>query len=74
MIVNRVGDIALILGISTIFLHFKTVDYIMVFSLMPSLTSMTGLFCGIEIDRIVLIAALLFFGCVGKSAQIGLHI
>lgn len=74
MLVNRVGDIALILGISLIFLHFKTVDYITVFALTPSLTLTTGLFCGLSSSRISLIAILLFLGCIGKSAQIGLHI
>jgi NADH:ubiquinone oxidoreductase subunit 5 (subunit L)/multisubunit Na+/H+ antiporter MnhA subunit len=33
MLVNRVGDVGLALGISIIFIEFKSIDYPIVFSL-----------------------------------------
>ena len=36
MLVNRVGDVGLMLGICASFLVFKTVDYSIVFSLQPN--------------------------------------
>jgi NADH:ubiquinone oxidoreductase subunit 5 (subunit L)/multisubunit Na+/H+ antiporter MnhA subunit len=35
MVVNRVGDLGLVLGLATIFLIFKSFDYNIVFSLLP---------------------------------------
>lgn len=35
MLVNRVGDLGLSLGICAVFLTFKSVDYLVVFSLIP---------------------------------------
>jgi NADH:ubiquinone oxidoreductase subunit 5 (subunit L)/multisubunit Na+/H+ antiporter MnhA subunit len=36
MLVNRLGDIGLALGISACFLVFKTTDYAIMFSLVPN--------------------------------------
>jgi NADH-ubiquinone oxidoreductase chain 5 len=41
MIVNRVGDVGLALGICAIFLVFKSVDYCTVFALVPCVTTKT---------------------------------
>lgn len=73
MIVNRVGDIGLALAISAIFLTFKSVDYFVVFSLIPNAINTEFSFLLYNIDRLSVIAFLLFWGAVGKSAQIGLH-
>lgn len=74
MIVNRVGDVGLAIAISLIFLTFKTVDYAIVFALAPSANDLVYSFGPFEFNRITIITSLLFFGAVGKSAQIGLHI
>jgi len=74
MLVNRIGDLGLAIGISLIFLTFKSVDYLVVFSLVPNAINSTVNFLSFEFDRLSLIAFLLFFGALGKSAQIGLHI
>ncbi len=74
MLVNRVGDLGLSLGICAIFLTFKTIDYCTVFALAPECTGITFSFLSFEIDRISLIDFLLFWGALGKSAQLGLHI
>ena len=74
MIVNRVGDLGLVLAICAIFLTFKSVDYVVVFGLLPSVVNQTFTFLGFDFDRFTIISFLLFWGAVGKSAQIGLHI
>jgi NADH:ubiquinone oxidoreductase subunit 5 (subunit L)/multisubunit Na+/H+ antiporter MnhA subunit len=48
MLVNRVGDIGLALGICYIFIIFKTVDYAVVFSLIPVLSNKTVSFLGFD--------------------------
>jgi len=74
MIVNRVGDVGLALGIALIFLTFKSIDYSVVFALATNASNLTYSFGVFEIGRLTLITFFLFFGAVGKSAQIGLHI
>ena len=55
MLVNRVGDLGLVLAICAIFLTFKTVDYSIVFALSPcALNSYFSIF-GFEFDRLTLI-------------------
>ena len=73
MIVNRVGDFGLALGIFSIFLVFKSVDYSTVFSLIPYFSQSKLLFLKFEVDLLTIIGLLLFIGAVGKSAQLGLH-
>ncbi len=74
MLVNRVGDIGLMLGICTTFLTFKTVDYATIFALTPNLISKTLSIFGFEFSVITVITFLFFWGVLGKSAQLGLHI
>ena len=74
MLVNRVGDLGLVLAICAIFLTFKTVDYSVVFALSPCAVGSTFSFLSFEVDRLNLITFLLFWGALGKSAQLGLHI
>ena len=73
MVINRVGDVGLALGVFSIFVVFKTCDYSVVFSLVPHVVGITYNFLGFEVDAIPAIGLLLFVGAVGKSAQIGLH-
>ena len=73
MIVNRIGDFGLALGIFTIFLFFKSVEYSTVFALVPYFTEETIYFLGFEWHLLTLIGCLLFIGAIGKSAQLGLH-
>lgn len=74
MMVNRVGDIGLALGISAVFLTFKTLDYCTVFSLAGLAHNNSFSFLFLEVDRLTIITFLLFWGALGKSAQVGLHI
>jgi len=74
MLVNRVGDIGLMLGICATFLSFKTIDYAIIFALEPIVINKTISFFGIDLSVNSVIAFLLFWGVMGKSAQLGMHI
>ena len=73
LIVNRIGDFGLSIGIFTIFYLFSSVEYLTVFSLSPFFQNYYLLILGYELNCITLIGFLLFIGAVGKSAQLGLH-
>lgn len=74
MLVNRVGDIGLALGICLIFLTFKSVDYAVVFALTPCVIDKNISFLSFEFHSLTIISFLLFWGVLGKSAQLSLHI
>lgn len=73
MIVNRIADMALTLGILTIFYTFQTTEFNVVFAVAPYLSEARILFFGFDLAALSICAALLFIGAMGKSAQIGLH-
>lgn len=65
MVMNKVGDIGLLLGIILIWLLVGSLDYNSIFSY--------SLFLSKEGYHLDLISFLLLIGVIGKSAQIGLH-
>jgi proton-translocating NADH-quinone oxidoreductase chain L len=73
MIVNRIGDFGLALGVFAIFLIFQGVEYSVVFALAPYFYNDLIIFFNYKLDALTLICLFLFVGAVGKSAQIGLH-
>ena len=73
LIVNRIADFALTIGIVSIFLVFKSVDFHVVFPLAPFFFDSTFVFLGFDLPVLTVICSLLFIGAMGKSAQIGLH-
>ena len=73
MILNRIGDFSLLIGIMLIFVNYKAVDYATVSALTPLLKHQTVNFLNIEINSINSICLFLFIGAIGKSAQLGLH-
>jgi len=73
MVVNRIGDIGLALGIFTIYYVFNSIDYATVFALAPLFKNQTLNFLGFDINVITLICFFFFIGATGKSAQVGLH-
>ena len=73
MIVNRVGDLGLLLAMFVCYDLFKSIDYNVMFSLAPYLCDQEFILLGYSINSITLISILLFIGAVGKSAQLGLH-
>jgi proton-translocating NADH-quinone oxidoreductase chain L len=73
MVVNRVGDFGLCLGILAIFLIFGSIEYSTVFSAAPFVAGSTFSMFGLEVEKLTIVCLLLFVGAVGKSAQLGLH-
>jgi proton-translocating NADH-quinone oxidoreductase chain L len=73
MILNRIGDFNLLIGTFLIFNFFKAVDYVTVFNTIPFLKTEIVHFLGFDFNLLTLIGIFLFFGAVGKSAQLGLH-
>ncbi len=68
-IVNRVGDLFFMLGLSLTFFTFGSLEFPAIFAAVSQHTSDTYL----GINSIELIGVLLFLGACGKSAQLGLH-
>jgi NADH-ubiquinone oxidoreductase chain 5 len=75
MLVNRVGDFGLALGIMGCVCVFQSVDYSVLFASASQFSEFDQrfLFCNTEVHGLTAICILLFIGAVGKSAQIGLH-
>lgn len=73
MVLNRIGDFGLVLGILVIFVNYKAVDYATVFSLTPMFSGEIINFLNYDLDLLTVVGAFLFVGAVGKSAQLGLH-
>ena len=73
MILNRIGDFGLVVGILIVFVEYQAVDYATVFAVTPTLTGKIYHFLGFDFDLISIICFFLFIGAVGKSAQLGLH-
>ena len=63
MLINRVGDIGLLLAMFIIIKEFGTLEY-------STISSLLGL---IDRKNLTIICLLLFLGAVGKSAQLSLH-
>lgn len=77
MLINRVGDLGLILAMIKIINEFGTLEFSTIYSIMSLNIEKEYLFAEnvliIEKDSITIICLLLFLGAVGKSAQLGLH-
>lgn len=73
MILNRIGDFGLLIGIMLIFINYKSIDYATVAILTPFFKNTTVNFLNMEIHLLSAIGIFLFIGAIGKSAQLGLH-
>lgn len=73
MIVNRVGDAALVLGMCLIYYSYNSLDYNVIFALAPYLVNDTISILNFEFYTINAIGVLLLLGAAGKSAQLFLH-
>ena len=73
MLVNRVGDFAILLGIFAIYFVFNSLDYDIVFSIVPLMIENKIIIGSLELPALDIICILLFLGAMGKSAQLGLH-
>ena len=72
-VVNRVGDFGFALGIFAIFMVFGSLSFDTVFGAAGEQAGKSFEFLGYEVDIVTTICLLLFVGCMGKSAQLGLH-
>nr|WCH57648.1 NADH dehydrogenase subunit 5 [Hypnea wynnei] len=73
LVVNRIGDFGLSLGIFLIFWTFQSLDYSIMFSIIPFFDNHYLKFLGFSCHSLSLICFFLFVGAIGKSAQLGLH-
>lgn len=69
MLINRVGDIGLVLAMIKILDEFGALEFSTIYSIMCLNSS--NLY--VNKESITIICLLLFLGAVGKSAQLGLH-
>ncbi len=72
-LVNRVGDLAFMLGIAALYLIFNSINFADIFVSLSLLKGKTLEILGHQVLAADLICLLLFIGAMGKSAQIGLH-
>lgn len=72
-VVNRVGDLGLVLGIGLLYGLYGTLDIKTLLSLCTQYPHDTLSFAGMSVNALEVAAILLFVGAMGKSAQLGLH-
>jgi NADH-quinone oxidoreductase subunit L len=72
-IVNRIGDCGLVLAIMLIFYVFDTFNFNEIFKQLLNLEEFEINYTG-NYQLLNVIGLLLFFGAMGKSAQLGMHI
>src|SRR5690606_28464749 len=72
-VVNRVGDLGSMLGIFGTFLVFGTVSIPEILDAAPGMAGSTIGFLGHRVDTMTVWCIRLFFGGMGKSAQLGVH-
>ena len=72
-VINRIGDAGLVLAIILIALTFESIEYKQIFNKCDHLSSEDMLLFGTKISTLDIICILMFIGCMGKSAQLGLH-
>ncbi len=73
-IVNRIGDVGVLIGMFLIFHYFGTLDFVTghdnIIGMLEAAPSLVALASGTVITTLML---MLFLGCTGKSAQIPLY-
>lgn len=72
-IVNRVGDLGLVLGIGAVYFLFGTVEFQPLLASFPEGVGRSFDFAGGTFPALEVVAFLFFIGAMGKSAQLGLH-
>jgi len=73
MVLNRVGDFFFLLALFCLFILADSLDFDVIFGLIPNFFSVKIQILSFEINILDLICLFLFLGATGKSAQIGLH-
>lgn len=74
-LVNRVGDMALLMGIACVLMYFDSLNYANVFQQVSSVVGKDiDIFPNFSVPVLPTLALLFFIGAMGKSAQVPLHI
>jgi proton-translocating NADH-quinone oxidoreductase chain L len=73
LIINRIGDIFLLFAFGYIYFYFRSLDFSLLFLLIPYFQFYYFYFFSYQINLISLICFFLLVGAIGKSAQFGLH-
>lgn len=74
-LVNRVGDLGMLLGMATLFTYFGTLDFSSIFAEIPQLVGKEiEVLPGYQWQVLSMAAILLFIGAMAKSAQVPLHV
>ena len=73
MLLNRIGDFSLLIGIFLVIKYYKSTNYVTVAALSPFFLDKSIIFLTFEVSLVETIAIFLFIGAMGKSAQLGLH-
>jgi len=71
MVLNRIGDFGLVIGILIVFIEYKAVDYATVFALTPIFTDKFFNFLTFDFDLISLICFFFICRCRRKICAIG---
>jgi proton-translocating NADH-quinone oxidoreductase chain L len=74
MLVNRISDLVLLLGILTVFYNIRTIEYFSAFAAISIVKDFCFSFASYYLSIIDVICVLIFIGAMGKSAQIFLHL
>ena len=74
MLINRISDLILLLGVLTIFYNIRTIEYFSTFAAISIAQNLYFIFCNYILSIIDVICILIFIGAMGKSAQIFLHL
>ena len=74
MLINRISDLILLLGVLTIFYNIRTLDYFSTFAAISIAQNFYFIFCNYILSIIDVACILIFIGAMGKSAQLFLHL
>lgn len=72
-IMNRLADIAFLIGILSCFTLFGTLDFLTIFTQLAEYTDTNISLLGCEVSSLSLTLFLFFIGAMAKSAQLGFH-
>lgn len=74
MLINRISDLILLLGVLTIFYNIRTIEYFSTFAAISIVKDYNFIFLNYILSIIDVACILIFLGAMGKSAQIFLHL